>query len=66
MCGFVALAIDLGLIAVAKTQCQNSADAAAMAGARSLWTARTRPRTSGDVSTPGTSMYIAQNDGHGQ
>jgi hypothetical protein len=36
VCGFVALAIDIGLIAVAKTQCQNAADAAAMAGARSL------------------------------
>jgi Flp pilus assembly protein TadG len=36
MCGFVALAIDLGLMAVAKSQCQNAADAAAMAGARSL------------------------------
>jgi hypothetical protein len=36
MCGFVALAIDIGMIAVAKVQCQNSADAAAMAGARSL------------------------------
>jgi hypothetical protein len=36
MCGFVALAIDIGLIAVAKTQCQNSADAASVAGARSL------------------------------
>jgi Flp pilus assembly protein TadG len=36
MCGFCALAIDIGLMAVAKSQCQNSADAAAMAGARSL------------------------------
>src|SRR4051794_39212559 len=36
VCGFVALAFDIGLIAVAKTQCQNSADAASMAGARSL------------------------------
>src|SRR5579884_422980 len=34
--GFVALAVDLGLIMVARTQCQNAADAAAMAGTRTL------------------------------
>lgn len=34
--GCVALAVDIGMIAVARTQCQNAADAAAMAGARSL------------------------------
>src|SRR3954470_14244024 len=34
--GFVALAIDVGMIAVARTQCQNAADAAAMSGARAL------------------------------
>src|SRR5262245_33046552 len=34
--GFCALAIDLGLVAVARSQCQNAADAAAMAGARTL------------------------------
>ncbi len=33
---FLALAIDLGLIAMARTQCQAAADAAAMAGARTL------------------------------
>jgi Flp pilus assembly protein TadG len=33
---FVALAIDLGMIAVARSQCQNAADSAAMAGARTL------------------------------
>ena len=33
---FVALAVDLGLLAVARTQCQDAADVAAMAGARSL------------------------------
>ncbi len=32
ICGFVALAIDIGMVAVAKTQCQNAADAAATAG----------------------------------
>ena len=36
MCGFVALAVDIGLIALAKTQAQNAADAGAMAGARAL------------------------------
>ncbi len=36
LCGFIALAIDLGMIMVAKTQAQNAADAAAFAGARSL------------------------------
>src|SRR5438128_1472155 len=40
--GFVALAIDLGVLQVARTQCQNAADSAAIAGARAL---------TGDVST---------------
>jgi Flp pilus assembly protein TadG len=34
--GFVALAVDIGTVATARTQCQNAADAAAMAGARTL------------------------------
>jgi hypothetical protein len=34
--GFVALAVDLGVVAVARTQSQNIADSAAMAGARAL------------------------------
>src|SRR5262245_21068673 len=34
--GFVALAIDIGLLALARTQAQNAADAAALTGARSL------------------------------
>src|SRR5262245_54320830 len=33
---FLALAIDLGMIAVAKTQAQNAADVAALTAARSL------------------------------
>ena len=33
---FMALAIDLGMLAVARTQCQDAADSAAMAGARTL------------------------------
>jgi Flp pilus assembly protein TadG len=34
--GFVALAIDVGRLATAKVQCQNAADAAALAGARTI------------------------------
>jgi Putative Flp pilus-assembly TadE/G-like len=34
--GFIALAIDLGVVMVAKSQIQNAADAAAFAGARTL------------------------------
>lgn len=34
--GFVALAIDLGMMAVARSQAQNAADSAAMAGVRAL------------------------------
>ena len=40
--GFVALALDLGILMVARNQCQNVADSSAMAGARTL---------TGDVST---------------
>src|ERR1700722_12738820 len=36
LCAFLALAIDLGLLSVARAQVQNAADAAAIAGARSL------------------------------
>ncbi len=36
LCGFVALSIDVGMMAVAKTQAQNAADLAALSGARSL------------------------------
>ena len=36
ICGFVALSVDIGLIALAKTQAQNAADAAALAGARTI------------------------------
>ena len=33
---FVALAVDLGMLAVSRTQCQNAADVAALVGARTL------------------------------
>ena len=36
MVGFLALAIDLGMLAVAKTQAQNAADLASLAAARTL------------------------------
>jgi hypothetical protein len=36
LCGFVALAVDLGMLAVSRTESQNAADAAALAGARLL------------------------------
>jgi hypothetical protein len=36
LCAFLALALDLGMLLVAKTQAQNAADAAAMTGARTL------------------------------
>jgi Flp pilus assembly protein TadG len=34
--GFLALSIDLGILMIARNQCQSAADAAAMAGARTL------------------------------
>ena len=49
--GFLALAIDIGIVAVAETQAQNAADNAALAGCRTLNGATTgnttqpRPRT---------------------
>jgi len=36
ICGMVALSVDLGMYAIARAQCQDAADAAAIAGARSL------------------------------
>jgi Flp pilus assembly protein TadG len=36
LCGMVALSVDLGMYAIARAQCQDAADAAAVAGARSL------------------------------
>ena len=58
ICGFVALAVDIGLIAVAKTQCQNAADDAAMAGCRSL--DGTASQNLGDLNTSGSATYNAQ------
>lgn len=36
LCGFVALAVDVGMIVVARTEAQNAADAAALSGSRAL------------------------------
>jgi Flp pilus assembly protein TadG len=36
LCGFVALSVDLGMLAVARAQAQDAADSAAVAGVRSL------------------------------
>jgi hypothetical protein len=36
LCGFVALAADVGMVTVAKTQVQSAADSAALAGARAI------------------------------
>ena len=52
--GFLALAIDMGIIAVAETQCQNAADNAALAGARSL-----NGATSGNTSAATTTAQAA-------
>jgi Flp pilus assembly protein TadG len=36
LCAFVAFAVDLGMMVAAKTQCQNAADCASLAGARTI------------------------------
>ena len=36
LCGFTALSVEVATIATVKTQCQNAADSAALAGARTL------------------------------
>ena len=36
ICGFLALAVDIGLVALARTEAQNAADSAALAGARAI------------------------------
>jgi Flp pilus assembly protein TadG len=54
LCGFLALSIDLGMLAVARAQVQDAADAAAIAGARSL------NGSSGSNTTTSTANAIAQ------
>ncbi|MGL4550138.1 MAG: pilus assembly protein TadG-related protein [Gemmataceae bacterium] len=49
---FVALALDLGLLMIARNQCQNAADASAMAGARTL---------NGDTSTDNNYANVTPN-----
>jgi len=36
LCGFVAMAVDMGMVIVARAQCQNAADSGAIAGSRTL------------------------------
>lgn len=36
LCGFLALAVDIGIISTAKARCQDAADAASLAGARTF------------------------------
>src|SRR2546423_302164 len=60
--GIVALCIDLSLVALAKTQCQNAADVAAMAAARSLNGQTTNNNNAATAFTNGkaaaTSAYV--------
>ena len=59
--GFVALAIDLGMVMVAKTQTQNAADAAAFAGARTLTggtTANTSQATANGQAAAGANTVL--------
>ena len=54
---FVALAIDLGMITVARTQCQNAADAAALSGTRLL---NNKPSTVDNDRTAGQNTATAE------
>ncbi len=59
--GFIALAIDLGMIMVAKTQTQNAADAAAFAGARTLTggaNANTTQATANGIAVAGANKVL--------
>ncbi|MCI0455361.1 MAG: Tad domain-containing protein [Gemmataceae bacterium] len=58
--GLVALAIDIGIVAVARTQAQNAADSAAMAGARTLTGDETGGYNAGAV--PGNAVRAANNN----
>ncbi|HEY5316145.1 MAG TPA: pilus assembly protein TadG-related protein, partial [Pirellulales bacterium] len=57
--GFVALAVDIGALAIAVTQCQSAADNAAMAGARAL-NGNTGTNTSTAVATAQTAAAVNQ------
>src|SRR4051794_2580614 len=56
--GLTALAIDVGRLSVAQTQCQNAADAAAIAGARSLDGTQDLTSASSTAVTAGTAWSI--------
>jgi Flp pilus assembly protein TadG len=57
--GMVALAIDSGLIAIARNQCQNAADAAALAGVRTLTCYQSTNNNSSNVGTAVTNAATA-------
>jgi Flp pilus assembly protein TadG len=57
--GFLALAIDLGLIMVARNQCQAAADSAAMAGTRTLNGDPTTTNNSANAGTAATNAAAA-------
>ncbi|HEX4590315.1 MAG TPA: pilus assembly protein TadG-related protein, partial [Gemmataceae bacterium] len=57
--GMVALAIDVGLVAVARTQAQDAADAAALAGARMLSGDTSSASNLNNVNTAVTSAQTA-------
>src|SRR5215471_2602809 len=56
--GLVALAIDIGRIIVAKTECQTAADAAAIAGARSLDGTQNLPAATNNAITAAQNCLI--------
>jgi Flp pilus assembly protein TadG len=59
--GFIALATDLGMLLVAKTQAQNAADSAAFAAARSLTggsSANTSQATTNGISAAGANVIL--------
>jgi hypothetical protein len=58
---FVALALDLGLLMISRNQCQNAADAAAMAGARTL-TGDTSTNNNYDNVLPNARLAAAGNN----
>ena len=67
--GFIALAIDLGMVMVAKTQTQNAADAAAFAAARTLTgaaSANTTQATANGLTAAGANTVVGTSRSRGQ
>src|SRR5437870_3504596 len=57
--GLIALAVDIGMVAVARSQCQNAADASAMAGARTINGNSTGTYNVGDAPVKAVTAAIA-------